>query len=174
MMGREIQVRELLAQGSVGEAEKMLDQIEREKRKEGGVSGLNEMWKAVLEGYAKAGAVGDGKLVYFKVDWESDQDRMWSVSKMMSACVASGDMAAVEVWVLCASTILSKGGECGVLYMGIMMEVLEEYTHTKDRPGVVRVLDQILSRDPSAWGRRQIKRGAGLLTYSLPPRHVLV
>ena len=33
---------------------------------------MNEMWKAVLEGYARAGAVVDGKRVYFKVDWGSD------------------------------------------------------------------------------------------------------
>ena len=85
--GGEKHVRELLARGLVEEAEKMLDQVGR----------MNEMWKGVLEGYAKAGSVVDGKRVYFKVDWGSDHDRMWGVSKMMSACVSAGDMGGAEL-----------------------------------------------------------------------------
>ena len=85
----EERVWEMLAQGYVRKAEKVLDQAERGRK--------SELWKAVLDGYANAGSVVDGKRVYFKVDWGSDHDRMWCESKMMSACVSVGDMGGAEL-----------------------------------------------------------------------------
>ena len=83
----------------------------------------------------------DGKRVYCKVDWGSDHDRMWCVSKITSACVSAGDMGGAEVWALCASTLLSSnpGDDTVVeLYLDTMMEVLEAYVRIANAPGVVR------------------------------------